>query len=126
MRKKEGFLINAGPSMMILVLLRERERHGVELARELERRSSAHLVFQPGTLYPLLHQLEKQGHVQSQWEHPEGERARRVYSLTEKGRTEAEHQVSAWSRYAEAVHNVIHDPAPQEHAWIADLFGGRA
>ena len=119
MRKKEGFLLNAGPSMMILAMLREEARYGVDIARELERRTEAHLTFQPGPLYPILHNLQKQGLVQSVWEHPEGERARRMYCLTEKGRTEAEHQIEAWTKYANAVQSVLN---PAEFATLAGLM----
>ncbi len=114
MAKKDGFHIN---SMIVLALLQESERHGVEIAKEFKRRSSSHLNCQPGTLYPLLHQLEKQGHVESRWEQPENERARRVYSLTDKGRAEVEHLLMAWNKHMEAVQRILMGPSAQENAF---------
>jgi PadR family transcriptional regulator, regulatory protein PadR len=107
MRQKQGFLINAGPSMMILVLLRGEELLAVDIAKELEERSESHLSFQPSTLYPLLHQLEKQGNVQSRWDLSDNERPKRMYSLTDKGQREAELLIDSWMRHAEAVQRVI-------------------
>ncbi len=39
----------------------------------------------PGILYPLLHELEDRGLLESRWEKIQG-KARRYYSITEKGR----------------------------------------
>ncbi|RLF87896.1 PadR family transcriptional regulator, partial [Thermococci archaeon] len=38
----------------------------------------------PGTIYPLLHSMEKEGLLKSRWEVREGRRIR-VYEITEKG-----------------------------------------
>src|SRR5262245_54363453 len=100
---RADFFINAGPSMMVLAMLREHGRYGYDIARELERMTNGRLIFQQGTLYPLLHKLVKQELIQGIWEHPEGERARRIYVLTDKGRMEADKQIEAWTEYANAV-----------------------
>ncbi len=114
MRKREGFLLNAGPTMMILAILRENARYGVDIARELERITTSELSFQPGTLYPMLHHLQKQGLVTSVWEDPEGGRARRMYHLTEKGRAEAERMIGAWGKYTRAVDRVLQETQKDE------------
>jgi PadR family transcriptional regulator PadR len=111
MRKKEGFLLNAGPSLMILAMLRERARYGVDIALELERITEAELSFQPGTLYPMLHHLQKQGLVVSEWAQPNGERARRMYCLTDKGKAEIESMIGAWEKYTRAVERVLQETA---------------
>ena len=45
------------------------------------------LSVNPNTMYPLLRQLESQGLIEGQWEHPE-RRSRRYYALTDDGRAE--------------------------------------
>jgi PadR family transcriptional regulator PadR len=109
MSKTKPFFINAGPSMMVLTMLRERGRYGYDIAKELERLTDGRLVFQQGTLYPILHKLEKEGLIEGVWEYPEGERTRRMYVLTPKGLTESERQIEAWKEYAGAVHRVIQE-----------------
>ena len=54
-----------------LGIIEELRRHGYEMSA--------------GTLYPMLHGLEKKGYLTSRHERTE-RRARRVYEITEKGR----------------------------------------
>ncbi len=51
----------------------------------IERLASHGYVLSPGTLYPILHGLERAGFLQSRDE-VEGNRRRRVYEITEVGR----------------------------------------
>ncbi len=97
--------------MMILAVLRGQPRHGYDIAVELERASEGKLVLQQGTLYPMLHKLQKQGYIRGEWDLPEGERARRRYTLTEEGRTELERQIDHWQEYAGAVVRVLQETA---------------
>jgi PadR family transcriptional regulator, regulatory protein PadR len=107
MRKGSGFLINAGPTMIVLAFLQDRAQPAFDIALELERRSKGKLIFHQSTLYPLLKKLQKEGLIVSSWELPEGEAPRRIYTLTEKGRAEAKDQVSAWLDYAETIGQVL-------------------
>ncbi len=88
-------------------MLRDQARHGYDIAREVERRSDQSLSFNHGTLYPILHSLEKQGLVASTWERPDGERKRRVYALTELGTAEADRSIQQWDEFANAINKVI-------------------
>lgn len=55
-----------------LGIMEELRRHGYEIG--------------PGTLYPLLHGLEKRGYLVSRHEQS-GQRTRRLYEITDDGRT---------------------------------------
>ena len=52
-----------GMDLLILQLLSEREMYGYEMVTELARRSETVFQMKEGTLYPLLHRLEKEGAV---------------------------------------------------------------
>jgi len=93
--------------MVILVTLRDRGRHGYEISSELERLSKGRLVMLAGTLYPILHKLERKGLIASVWETGADERPRRIYTLTEIGRIEVERQVTQWVEFATAIGDVI-------------------
>jgi DNA-binding PadR family transcriptional regulator len=54
-----------------LAIIEELRRHGYDLS--------------PGTLYPMLHGLERKGYLRSHKE-GSGQRARRVYRITVRGR----------------------------------------
>jgi len=69
----------------VLGLLVEQPMHGYQIIQQLEERSGGMWRPSPGSVYPTLQMLEDQGLVKS--EDVEG---RRVYSLTDAGRAEAE------------------------------------
>ena len=69
----------------VLAILAERPMHGYEIMQELESRSSGFWRPSPGSIYPTLQLLEDQGLVKG--EEVEG---KRVFSLTDEGKTEAE------------------------------------
>lgn len=56
--------------------------YGVEMIEELKRHG---YVLGPGTLYPILHELEAAGHLQSEEDVVNGKR-RKNYRITAKGR----------------------------------------
>ncbi len=55
---------------------------GVKIAEEL---ASHGYNISPGTLYPMLHRLERAGHLKSRTEVVKG-KARKYYRITERGR----------------------------------------
>lgn len=65
----------------LLVVLAERPMHGYELITELEERSAGRWRPSPGSIYPALTRLEKQGLVTA-----EDSGDKKVFSLTERGR----------------------------------------
>jgi PadR family transcriptional regulator len=72
---------------------------GVELSQDLAR--AGHQV-SPGTLYPLLHELEKAGWVKSKGKTVKGKR-RRYYRLTRKGRAQLDQALSALERFLDGI-----------------------
>lgn len=71
--------------LLVLATLRTGPAHGYEIAMAVERDSGGSFSFQHGTLYPILHRLEKDGLIQGGWDEASGRR-RKVYGLTSKGR----------------------------------------
>ncbi len=85
---------------LILRMLREGPMHGYEMAKEVERRSEGYFAFKHGTLYPLLHRLEKQGLVRGEWSPPaDGERPKKHYRLTRAGQRYHAENTSAWREF---------------------------
>ncbi len=79
----------------ILAVLAEQPMHGYEIMQQLETRSGGIWRPSPGSVYPTLQLLEDQGLVKG--EDVEG---RRVFSLTDEGKAEAEtvtQQGSPWA-----------------------------
>ncbi len=100
-----------GTGMLLLSLLSRRDMYGYEMIEELRRRSNRVFELKAGTLYPLLHTLEAQGHVTA-FDGEAGGRVRRYYHLTESGRAALAEQSAAWNTYAGAVRGVLEGGEP--------------
>ncbi|MBW4630110.1 MAG: helix-turn-helix transcriptional regulator [Brasilonema octagenarum HA4186-MV1] len=99
-RRGEGKVRRGEARYLLLDALRNEPKHGYEIIKALEERSSGQYAPSPGTVYPTLQYLEDMGLVRA-----DQEAARRVYHLTETGRTELEahaQEVNAfWARFTE-------------------------
>ena len=94
---------------LILAALHAGKRHGYQLALDIEESSGGHFKFNHGTLYPILHKLEKEGWIRGAWS-DEGPRGRRkAYELTAAGRRTADAQRIAWHEFTARLFAVI-DP----------------
>ncbi|HZG02483.1 MAG TPA: PadR family transcriptional regulator [Streptomyces sp.] len=69
----------------ILALLADRPMHGYEMIREIAERSGGAWKPSPGSVYPTLQLLEDEGLISSA-----SEGGKKLFSLTEAGRAEAE------------------------------------
>lgn len=92
-------LVRTINEVLILAVLRDGPKHGYQIALEVDRRSSAMFVFQHGTLYPILHRLERDRLIRGEWD-ASGGRRRKVYGVTGRGlthlTTEADRVSGVW------------------------------
>jgi DNA-binding PadR family transcriptional regulator len=72
-----------------LHILNQSDMFGNEIMCEIEKRTKNTWSSTPSTVYPLLKELEIKKFVESRW-NLENERPRRIYSITEKGKSEYE------------------------------------
>lgn len=70
--------------LLVLSTLRGGPKHGYQIGLDLEAASNGLFAFRHGTLYPILHRLEKSGLIRGAWS-KEGGRRRKVYELTTPG-----------------------------------------
>ena len=78
-------LLTGSTTVLILKLLEEKDMYGYEMISNLAKKSNHTFDLKAGTLYPLLHNLEKNGIVESYEESTASERTRKYYHLKEKG-----------------------------------------
>jgi PadR family transcriptional regulator PadR len=102
-----GDILKGNTLTLILTLLEEEPMYGLQIAKEVNRRTEGILRFREGLLYPALHQLEKEGLVESEWRFSSQGPRRKYYLLTRKGRKEAERLRRRWSVFASAVNQVL-------------------
>jgi PadR family transcriptional regulator PadR len=85
--------------VLLLSVLSEGKKHGYQLALEIETRSGGFFKFNHGTLYPILHKLEKEGLISGCWSDEGPKRKRRQYTLTKKGRDHAARELKFWREF---------------------------
>jgi len=89
-------LVAASATPLILAILAEGDSYGYAIIRRVNELSSGRLQWTDGMLYPVLHRLERQGHVASKWGASDSGRKRRYYRLTRTGRAQLTAQQRQW------------------------------
>ncbi|HBI71631.1 MAG TPA: PadR family transcriptional regulator [Lachnospiraceae bacterium] len=100
-------LITGSTTTLILKLLEERDMYGYQMIETLAKKSDDTFNLKAGTLYPILHNLEKEGMVESYEEKADGARIRKYYHLTSKGRKLLVGKKQEWVEYTTAVNKVL-------------------
>jgi PadR family transcriptional regulator PadR len=89
----------------VLALLRDGERYGFELTRELS--GSRALATSEGTIYPLLARLRRDGLVATTWRESASGPPRRYYRLTDGGLDALDRFALEWERFRAAVDDIL-------------------
>ncbi len=100
-------LMAGSTALMVMHLLSEKDMYGYEIVRELENRSENVFSLKEGTLYPVLHGLEKDGFAASYMQQSDTGKQRKYYALTKKGIGALTQKKEEWKRYSKGVNTVI-------------------
>jgi PadR family transcriptional regulator PadR len=102
----ERELKRGSAELLILALLEEGDRHGYDLARLIDERSSGEISFHAASLYPTLYRMEEKGLIDGRWVDKAGQRRRRYYRLTPAGRKTLASQRNVWESFFDALSRV--------------------
>ena len=100
-------LLQGTLDLLVLKSLKSGPRHGYAVARWVRDTTDGTLEVEEGALYTSLHRLERRGLLESDWGVSENNRRAKYYSLTVRGEKQLAADVTAWTRYAEAVFKVL-------------------
>lgn len=92
---------------LVLRVLAEGPQHGYGILQSIKERSRAVLEFTEGTIYPLLHTLEHEGLVASEWQSLPSGRRRKVYRLTSTGERRLSEATQEWLRFRTAMDSIL-------------------
>lgn len=95
-------LLRGSLELMVLSDLGRGERYGYQILTSLRERSDGRVDLKAGTLYPILHKLEREKCVRCRWDDSSG-RDRKFYELTDIGRKRLEDDAREWLDYAACV-----------------------
>jgi len=99
--------LSGNTTMLILKLLEVKDMYGYQIIEELSQKSEDVFRLKTGTLYPILHGLENDGMVTSYDESTSGQRIRKYYKLTNKGKGLLVQKQSEWTAYTKAIDLVM-------------------
>lgn len=99
-------LVAASATPLVLGILAEEESYGYAILKQVSERSGGQLEWTEGLLYPLLHRLERLGHIEATWRTPEGGRRRKYYCITDRGRAELAEQRRQWDAVTQALQGI--------------------
>lgn len=89
-------LVAASAAPLVLAILVEGDNYGYAIIKRVSELSGGRLRWTDGMLYPVLHRLERLGHLEARWATAENGRRRRYYSITQAGRAHLETQRRQW------------------------------
>ena len=92
----------------MLGILATGESYGYAIIKQVSEVSGGQLEWTDGLLYPLLHRLERLGHVEATWRTAAGGRRRKYYQITDQGRDELAAQRRQWGAVVDALKGVWH------------------
>ena len=96
-------LVAASSRPLVLSILAKGENYGYAIIQQVRRLSNEQLNWTDGMLYPVLHRLEREGLITSEWKEAESGRQRKYYRLIKKGRAALEWERQQW----ELVHQTL-------------------
>ena len=89
-------LIAASSTPIVLAILTEGDSYGYAILSRVRDLSDGRMEWTDGMLYPVLHRLERQGHIEARWEVADSGRRRKYYRITSQGRTQLSEERRQW------------------------------
>jgi PadR family transcriptional regulator PadR len=89
-------LMAASSTPIVLAILAEADSYGYAILKRVRELSGARLEWTDGMLYPVLHRLERLGHVEARWEEADSGRRRKYYRITSQGRAQLAEERRQW------------------------------
>jgi DNA-binding PadR family transcriptional regulator len=89
-------LMAASSTPIVLAILAEDDSYGYAIIKRVGELSQGRVEWTDGMLYPVLHRLERLGHVEARWEVADSGRRRKYYRITPRGREQLAEERQQW------------------------------
>ena len=96
-------LAAASSRPIVLSILTRGEDYGYSIIQRVRETSGGEVQWSEGMLYPVLHRLEREGLIRSNWKQADGGRRRKYYRLTPTGKRSLKVDQEQWV----SVHNTL-------------------
>lgn len=99
-------LVAASTVPLVLSVLTEGESYGYALIQRVRELSGGKIEWTEGMLYPVLHWMEKEGLIESEWRESETGRKRKYYRLCKAGCKALQEEKEQWLTVHETLSKV--------------------
>jgi PadR family transcriptional regulator PadR len=89
-------LVAASSTPIVLAILAEGDSYGYAILQRVRQLSGGRMEWTDGMLYPVLHRLERLGHVKARWQIAQSGRRRKYYRITSQGRAQLAEERRQW------------------------------
>jgi DNA-binding PadR family transcriptional regulator len=89
-------LTAASSTPLVLAILAEEDSYGYAILQRVRELSGGQIAWTDGMLYPVLHRLERLGHVEARWEVAPSGRRRKYYRVTPGGLEQLAEERRQW------------------------------
>jgi DNA-binding PadR family transcriptional regulator len=112
-------LVAASSTPIVLAILAEGDSYGYAILQRVRELSGGRMEWTDGMLYPVLHRLERLGHIEARWETADSGRRRKYYRVTPAGREQLAEERRQWQAVDATLRSIwkvlstpaIHHPA---------------
>ena len=100
-------LLQGTLDLLVLRTLELQPLHGIAIADRIHQVTGGTFDVGPGSLFPALHRLEREGWVKGEWGQSDNNRRARFYKLTPAGRKQLKQEEADFERILEAILRVM-------------------
>lgn len=104
-------LVAASSRPLLLSILSRGESYGYAIIQRVRDLSKDELQWTDGMLYPILHRLEREGLIVSEWKKADSGRRRKYYRLAPKGETALTEERRQWEAVNETLGKLWKEPS---------------
>ena len=90
---------------LVLALLESRPLYGYEIVQRAHKQGK--LEWEEGTVYPLLHKMEQERLLTSEWRKAPTGKNRKYYAISRKGKTALARARSDWRDHVQTVSEIL-------------------
>jgi DNA-binding PadR family transcriptional regulator len=106
-------LVAASTIPLVLSVLTEGENYGYALIQRVRDLSGGKIEWTEGMLYPVLHWMEKECLIESEWRAAETGRKRKYYRLCQEGHKALQDEKEQWLAVHETLERLWKTPQPR-------------
>ena len=100
-------LISGNTTLIILSILENEDMYGYQIIKELAKKSEDAFSLKEGTLYPILHSLEKEDFVVTYISEGDKGKPRKYYKITDSGKKQLKKKKKEWIDFSNCLNKVI-------------------